>query len=295
MKTLRNKYFRHSQNYGQTRCKESGQGVVEYILVLVVGVAIVLGGVYQVNDAFRVWANNYFGDYLTCLLETGELPAIGGSGGVAGLCSDEYAPFNIADGRPLVGDPIGSGSTGSDGSDSGSGDGSGASSGGDGVNGENGGGRSRGGSSSSPSRFRASSNSSRGAATAASFKAGSQEQETGGDGILNVGQTGNQARVSRIPFRQSQSIQNGGGSKKKKTKEEKARTKVAITEKAKPNRRKLIKVGAGATAQPTVEEGEPFTFGSFLRFLIIAAILIALLLLLGGQALQMGKSLEGER
>ncbi|MDC0980317.1 hypothetical protein OAQ84_01135, partial [Bdellovibrionales bacterium] len=30
----------------------SGQGVLEYLLVLIVGVLIILGGVYQLNDAF---------------------------------------------------------------------------------------------------------------------------------------------------------------------------------------------------------------------------------------------------
>ena len=79
---------------------QSGQGIVEYILVLIVTLALILGLLWQFSDAFRAWANNYFGEYLACLLETGELPSVGGMGGVAGTCNRYFEPFSIANGRP---------------------------------------------------------------------------------------------------------------------------------------------------------------------------------------------------
>ncbi len=95
---------------------ESGQAVIEYILVLTVVVSMVLGGLYQLNDAFRVWADSYFGDYLACLLESGELPSLGGAGGSE--CTQLYKEFSLADGRPHVGDGVGGGGGGSSGSES---------------------------------------------------------------------------------------------------------------------------------------------------------------------------------
>lgn len=81
---------------------EKGQAVIEYILVLVVAIAIIFGGLYQLNTAFQGWATNYFGDYLSCLLETGELPSISGTGGDAGVCNQLFKPFSIAEGRKLA-------------------------------------------------------------------------------------------------------------------------------------------------------------------------------------------------
>ena len=40
------------------------------------------------------------------------------------------------------------------------------------------------------------------------------------------------------------------------------------------------------------QQDSPMTFGNFIRFLIIAAIIIALVVLVGGQMLQVGKSMD---
>lgn len=88
---------------------QSGQAVVEYILVLVVTVGIILGVMYQFSDAFKKYVASYFGDYIACLLETGEMPSLGGeSGADAGSCSAEFEPFTISKGRPLNGQGVGS-------------------------------------------------------------------------------------------------------------------------------------------------------------------------------------------
>ena len=88
---------------------QKGQGTTEYILILVVVVAIALGMIYQFNDAFRNWMDGYFGEYLACLIETGELPAIGGTGGAPGSCEAQFEPFSLAAGRPALGDGVGEG------------------------------------------------------------------------------------------------------------------------------------------------------------------------------------------
>lgn len=65
-------------------------------------VGLVLGLLYQLNTAFQSWAASYFGDYLSCLLETGELPSIGGAApGDSGECNNFFETFSWSKGRPL--------------------------------------------------------------------------------------------------------------------------------------------------------------------------------------------------
>ena len=91
--------------------EESGQAAIEYILLLVVVVGVLLGSVYQFNSAFSFWADNYFGDYLACLIESGELPSLGGSSGSSGECNQLYKEFSPDDGRPLIASNSGGGGT----------------------------------------------------------------------------------------------------------------------------------------------------------------------------------------
>lgn len=103
-----------------TRLKDnSGQAVVEYMLVLVVTIGIIMGVMYQFNSAFKKYVQSYFGEYVACLLETGEMPSLGGEGGAnAEACSSSFEPFSLANGRPMSpgaggnGDEKGSGSSG---------------------------------------------------------------------------------------------------------------------------------------------------------------------------------------
>ncbi|MCC6138409.1 MAG: hypothetical protein IT287_07230 [Bdellovibrionaceae bacterium] len=82
---------------------QSGQAVVEYILVLVVTIGILLGVMYQFNEAFKKYVQSYFGEYVACLLETGELPALGGGDGTsAEMCSASFEPFSLKNGRPFI-------------------------------------------------------------------------------------------------------------------------------------------------------------------------------------------------
>lgn len=78
-----------------------GQTGVEYVLLLLVVVIVLLSGFYRFNQSFENFANNYFGEYLGCLLETGELPSLGSDGSGA-ICDAEFQPFTLAEGRPPV-------------------------------------------------------------------------------------------------------------------------------------------------------------------------------------------------
>jgi Flp pilus assembly pilin Flp len=71
---------------------QSGQAFVEYTLILVVTVAIIGGVLFQFSSGFRAFTQAYFGSYVKCLLEVGELPGLGG-GGVSGICADQMPNY----------------------------------------------------------------------------------------------------------------------------------------------------------------------------------------------------------
>jgi len=98
------------------RGRNSGQAVVEYILIvsIAVGLIVIMKGAFTGMNTF---INNYLGLYTECLMAHGELPALGvsdaasfsdGSGLKEHLnsgykCESGFKPFTIAAGRPPVG------------------------------------------------------------------------------------------------------------------------------------------------------------------------------------------------
>lgn len=90
--------FTQSLNHFHLLKQQAGQAIVEYVLLLVVVVGIVLGAMYQFSDAFQQYVAGYFGDYLACLLETGEMPSLGVQDG-SGVCNSQFEPFSLANGR----------------------------------------------------------------------------------------------------------------------------------------------------------------------------------------------------
>lgn len=98
------------------RGRNSGQAVVEYILIvsIAVGLIVIMKGAFTGMNTF---INNYLGLYTECLMAHGELPALGVSGAASfsdgsGLkehlnsgykCESGFKPFTIAGGRPPVG------------------------------------------------------------------------------------------------------------------------------------------------------------------------------------------------
>ena len=287
-----------------TTSREGGQALLEYILLMVVIISILVGSVYQLNDAFRKFTESYFGSYLQCLLEAGELPRLGYEGD--GICDSDFEEFSLANGRPprqssgangvggLGGDgtsgrnatvPRSSSSTGSGAEPSGAGSTtegspSASESVGSSVPGQSGEGSRFGRS----SRVRSSSAGGRNNNTANNRKPKvpfNPQANTFND--LGSGATsGLRPRV--VPIAQSGQDSSEAG-------ESTGTVAAGSLVGSKSGREQKVPV---AEKKPQVEEdvAPNFTFGKFLRYFIIICILVALALFIGGQVRSITKSMD---
>ncbi len=262
----------------------SGQAVIEYVLILVITVSLILALVYQVFKPFQSFVQSYMGSYVECLLESSELPSFGYEEAEinAESCSAKFAGATWNKGRP----PLGEGSSGSDSDNS-----------------------ANASSSSSSESSRSSGNGRAGSASrggSSTFKSPSSPPRGVGDGAGD-------GKTTEIAIDDS-----GGGFFKGSTGssyavQSRKKSYVAITGLTEEERKKITKKpeprgaplivseGLGAAPKKTAvkppparevaqEKEEGFTIGNFIRIIFIAAIIIALVLFIGGQALQMSKS-----
>lgn len=81
------------------KLSQKGQGVVEYILLVVIIISFALAISARLFKPFNDWAKNYIGDYIYCLLDQGELPGLGGAESVQ-ECDKGFAEFTPVAGRP---------------------------------------------------------------------------------------------------------------------------------------------------------------------------------------------------
>jgi len=261
---------------------QRGQGTIEYLLVLIVAIAIIFGLLYQLNTAFKSWANNYFGDYLACLLETGEVPNFGGGGGAggAGLCDQLFKAFSLADGRPYIG-PQAQGGGAQDGGNAG---GQREPRRGAGRVGGGGGGYGGGG-----GRF--------GAGRRAPGSAGRPLRKAGGStGNMGTSDYGGGYSTFQRPqrFKTKDNLNNqfafddGQGRQTQR--------KIAATNKKSSDddqsRPPLKLKPKGMKAKTAIEGDSGFTIGNFIKWIIIIGLILALILFLGGQALSISKSMD---
>ena len=294
----------------KTFASQAGQAVLEYVLTLVVVVTILTAGIYQFSSAFQAFATSYFGEYLQCLIEAGELPQLGNDDG--GICESSFQSFSLANGRPPVDGP-GSGS----GSDSG-----GSSSGlGGGEVVDYGG--------SNP--YAAGKPVGRGPGTSAGVGNSSDQAGVGGDsGSINPGRggsaslrssvvrrngAGNDGRFGKqnkgkVPFNPTAntytdlSSDNPSGLRQRRVlasnydgEEQQgenvvgAATNRASSRVGSSGRDKKVPVGERRTA--AVEDEKPdMSFGHFMRYLIIFCMVVALILFIGGQIQSITKSMD---
>lgn len=258
-------------------CKSNqGQALVEYLLMIIVAVALIGGAVYQFNDAFRKYLQSYFGEYLACLLETGELPRLGYEESES-ICDDSFEPFDLAQGRPLKGGAAGAG----DGKGEGREQPNNAA-----VGGESG---STGGSARGGANFQRASDYERNQMDA------EEEQRKGasgkGLGFMDVG--GARGSTSLSWGRNYSMVDEKLSTaylKQKKPKESKKEQSADLESETRA--RKVVKVPLGKEKKEEVVEEDPFDLGNLFRYLIIAAIVLAIIIFLGGQALQISKSWE---
>ncbi len=308
------------------RGRNSGQAVVEYILIvsIAVGLIVIMKGAFTGMNTF---INNYLGLYTECLMNYGELPALGISDSTtfsdgSGLkehvsssykCESGFKPFTIAGGRPPVGNSSGneasrssggggggsksqnstsevSGNSGKDSSNDGSGKDKEAF-------GRNGGGSSpydegkikRGGRSTADGYASAGSDRSR------IIDDGSEGDEEGGKGRKR------RPRESRIIYRDRPRYRALLGQEAEQLTNQSSRS----TNKRKVTSRSIAKADGGAfvgprsglmkappekraPAEETKDEG--WGFGKLLKWLLIIGILVALIIFFGGQLMNYSNS-----
>lgn len=268
---------------------QDGQALVEYLLVLVVSVALVIALATQIFTPFRDFLKSYMGDYIACLLETGELPSLGNETTeellAAEGCNAKFESATLAKGRPARADAQSAAQNPAEKKAADTGPEGGAG-GGSPVVGPGSSGR---GSNLLISSFNRKTATEAGAPQekvteipvqleASSFynRKDSYSSETGGRPakITSVGIAGLTEEE-----------------KKKQARKENSSRVVASGEQLGPPPKK-IPVKKPEPKPEVVEEDTPMTFGNFFRFLLIAAIVIALLAVLGGQALKIAKSQE---
>ncbi len=280
-----------------SRAREAGQAVIEYLLVLIVTLSLILGLMYQFNDAFKQFLDTYFGDYIACLLETGELPSLGGQGPNQSECRSPFGDFDVQAGKSL--DP-GAGEGGGGSSSSGSSD---SGSGGDGESSS--GSRSR---NLSPSRV------SRSGGSANGEFSGSANSRSGSPSRQRMSSQSDSSSKSGFESNSSEGSLRGRGGRTIRRKKVIYLGESYLSEKEKKKRgsstlgkAQKAKKGGGPSGlrKPTFalevpkakninqdEMSTGFNFATLIKFMLIAGILIAIFLFLGGQAMQIKKSWE---
>ena len=275
---------------------QHGQAVVEYVLMLVVSVAMVMALAYQIFKPMQVFLKDYMGTYVSCLLETGELPSLGNEATQQILadegCSAKFQPASIAKGRPPVNSSNSSSSSAKGSSSDGTNSGSGSSGGGSGGGGDGSGSTNPNGASNGRNLLTSRNNRS---ATDAPGMGDGKTTEIPVD-----------VATSKFYNRRSSAEYGGvdpskkfniGGAmisddeKKKQARKEESNQTIKLPEGAGTALKKIaLKSPERKIAEESEDEG--FTLGNFMRFLLIAAMIIAIIVVLGGQALKIAKSGE---
>lgn len=264
-----------------------GQAVVEYTLIVLVTVAILMALSQVIFKPFGEFISNYMGKYTACLLEYGELPSLGTTMTSPveddSECNKRFEGGTITAGRPprTDGGSSGSGSSKNNTSRKNSNSSS--------DGGTHAGSASRGGSSNININRRVSSGVEGG--TRKSGKVVEIALEGGGaNGFFG---NSNNNRYA-LPARKTSSVAITGLTEaEKKELEKKAEGNAGLVVTSESVRKEKKKIPIKQRPPPiTYEEEKPFTIGNFIRYLFIAALVLALVVFIGGQALQMSKSGE---
>ena len=270
-----------SSKFKDLKLNNQGQALVEYVLILVVTVGIALTISIQVFKPLQFFLKDFMGTYVQCLLDTGELPALGGTNRIKDDdCTAKWSKARQASGlSPNSSNSSEEGDKGSKTKEEGASDGSNA--------GFYAGSKSR----SSPF-FRPAQRSS------------SADSEAGKKSVVIAVNGSESDKFFRGPV----TSQIGGSSGKRKTTvnlsdmSDDERKKIKKTE---PKSPRIIASGENFSKpkqkfvvnppkpKPIIEvEDKPFEIGYYFKILLIACIIIVLVLLIGGQALRLSKSWE---
>lgn len=316
---------------------DSGQAVVEYILLIVVVVSLVMGAkkAFSHVDDF---ISHYIGDYVTCLMEYGELPSLGVAAadqkrhldGAGKKCDEDFAGFTFVDGRPSNGGSgpgsggSGTGGTGKTGSGNnnnsanggnknnssnaakaGNNGKSGSDSGGSDSGSELGGGRngSRSGKRQTP-YAKGEINRSNSLTTSDAFDDGSQkvrvleEDEEVKKKKKNSGLAGFRSRGGSYGNDRYRAITGIMQAEMEKTLPRKPRAPASSIVRLKDDGNRLGPYSKTFTPPPVKappvkeEDNSGFSFGFFIRWLLIAAMILAIIVFFGGQIMNYSNSKE---
>jgi hypothetical protein len=257
--------------------RESGQGTLEYILVLIIVVIIILTLLFRFNGAFKKYAAAFFDSYIACLLEVGELPGTGST------CSSEMPSFNQKDGKMLLKDNLpeskGGGNKGGGGSSNSA------------NNNHRGETKNGGGGGNAVGRLR---DSGRNRSTEIGKVGDGNESSFGGDDKNGVANTQSAGRVpsGNRPATVKMDVNSDG---KVEEKSETNRPKSATTTKKVDESNELrpvksIENTTRKTASAADDDQKGFSVGALVRLLIIILIIVAMVVFFGGQLIQISKS-----
>lgn len=264
---------------------QSGQAAVEYILLLIITVALILLLMTRFFKPLQTFISAYMGDYTECLLRTGELPSLGNDDSSSTLsdqgCNAKFEPASFAGGRPSKGSGANGNTANNSKSKSDSGSGGGGSGSTVASSSSSGGGNLR-----SPRGGTRSSDHSGPAGKVVEIAL----DDNGGNGFFRSGAVGS------APYRQSKTMSIGLAGlteeqKKKIQKKEQGPTRLISTDGIAPPPKKMT-VKPPEKKVEMIEEDESFTIGNFIRMLFIIGIILAIVVFVGGQVLQMSKSYD---
>lgn len=279
----------------ETVCLDNnrGQALIEYVLILIITVSLVLALISQIFKPFGQFIDSYMGSYVGCLLEYGELPTLGSSDPAQAdedsECNKKFAEGSLTGGRPPKG--AGNSASSADGSVNSKSSNSSSSDSGGGSGGSYAGSNSRGGSRYINPGRRASVGVGEGNAAQGSQKVVEIASDgSGGNSFFGS----NRSSRTIVRERKSMAIGIAGLTEAERKKLEKktsggGATMVIAEGPAPAPKKTLLKPPEVKAALP---EEEPLTVGNFIRYLFIAALVIALVIFIGGQALQMSKSYD---
>ncbi len=277
----------------RSKKNERGQATTEFVLLMIIVVAVILGAVYQLNDAFKNYLDQYFGNYLVCLIETGELPTIGGGGGES-QCTKNA--FSLSSGSPAAGEAI-------DGEGSG-GDGAGSGGDGDATSRANRRRRSVGRGNAEASGRGGGNGFGRVKSQTISTGASGSSSEESSDTDVYTGSTAassSSGRIARIQPKKGGRMSSFGyvdeygdddDDDKKKTKEKKVRNKAAERERSERARKISFTPPPPIPKRGPADDNSAFQFSKYIKWLIILAIIVAIVVFVGGQAMNITKSWE---
>lgn len=261
----------------------AGQAMLEYILILVVTVTLLLSLMTQIFKPLQSFLKAYMGDYIQCILETGELPALGGETRITDEsdgCNARFEAATLAAGRPPR-DSERSSAAAASGRDSRRERSSGGGAGGGSTVG-----RSSNFGSSRPPRSASSERGGAGSTKVVEISLGS----TGEAGFFKKPTS---SAYSNNSAQQPKTVVVYGVSNSDDYKEKPSGPSAPRVVAGGLTPEAAKKIPVKPPPKPGVEEeAAPWSFGEYLRYFLIALILIAFILLIGGQAFRLAKSWE---